>query len=248
MKLLLVNPNISEEITAIMAAEARRSASSGTEIAVATARFGALYVENRVEASIASHAVLDALAEHATGADAVIISAFGDPGLAAARELADVPVVGVSEAAFLMAWTLGRRYAIVAMTKRLGVWYRECAIEHGLAGRLVGVRALDVPVADITRAKEQLRDRLLIECLAAVDEDGAEVVILGGGPLAGLAREAAAQIPVPILDGVSCAVRLAEALVGLAPRPATRGSFARPTRKPTRGLSPSLTKLIDPAG
>src|SRR5207237_9195652 len=90
MKLLLINPNISEDVTAIMAAEARRSASPGTEIATATARFGALYIENRVEASVASHAVLDALAEHGAGADAAIISAFGDPRLAAARDLVDV--------------------------------------------------------------------------------------------------------------------------------------------------------------
>ena len=247
MKLLLINPNISEDVTAIMAAEARRSASAGTEIVTATARFGALYIENRAEAAIASHAVLDALAEHAAGVDAAIVSAFGDPGLAAARELFDVPVVGIAESAFLMAWPLGRRYAIVAMTRRLGTWFRECAIEHGLDGRLVSVRALDVPVADIARAKEQLRDRLVAECLAAVDEDGAEVVILGGGPIAGLAREAAAQIPVPALDGVSCAIRLAEALVGLAPRAATRGSFARPPAKPTRGLSPSLARLIERA-
>jgi Asp/Glu/hydantoin racemase len=245
MKLLLVNPNISSDVTAIMAAEARRSASPGTEIVAATAPFGALYIENRVEASIASHAVLAVLAEHAAGADAAIVSAFGDPGLAAARELLDIPVVGIAESAFLMAWTLGRRYAIVAMTRRLGTWFRECAIEHGLDGRLVSVRALDVAVADIAKAKEQLRDRLLEECLAAVDQDAAEVVILGGGPIAGLAREIGDRIPVPALDGVSCAVRLAEALVGLAPRPATRGSFARPAPKSTRGLSPSLAKLLD---
>ena len=96
------------------------AASPGTEIRTATARFGALYIENRIEASIASHAVLDALAEHGTGVDAAIVSAFGDPGLAAARELVDIPVVGVSEAAFLMAWTLGRRYARRARRK-LGV-------------------------------------------------------------------------------------------------------------------------------
>ena len=80
--------------------------------------------------------------------------------------------------------------------------------------------------------------------LEAVDKDAAEVVILGGGPIAGLAREAAGEIPVPTLDGVSCGVRLAEALVGLAPRPATRGSFARPPSKPTRGLSPSLVSRL----
>ena len=245
MRLLLINPNISDDVTAIMAAEARRVASSGTEIVTATARFGALYVENRVEAAIASHAVLDALAEHGNGIDGAIVSAFGDPGLAAARELVDVPVVGVTEAALLMAWPLGRRYAIVAMTKRLGIWYRECAIEHGLDGRLASVRALDVAIADITKAKEQLRERLISEAQKAVDEDGAEVVIFGGGPIAGLAREAKDHIPVPALDGIACAVKLAEGLVGLAPRPPQRGSFARPPSKPNRGLSAELGKLLD---
>jgi len=245
MRLLLINPNVSEDVTAIMAAEARRSASAGTDIVTATARFGVVYVENRAEAAIASHAVLDALAEHGAGADAVIVSAFGDPGLAAARELADVPVVGIAESAFLVAWTLGRRYTIVAMTRRLGTWYRECAAEHGLAGRLVSVRALDVPVTDVARAKELLREQLVAQCLKAVEEDDAEVVILGGGPIAGLAREAADRIPVPAIDGVSCAVRLAEALVGLAPRSPARGSFARPPSKPARGLSPALGALID---
>jgi Asp/Glu/hydantoin racemase len=245
MKLLLINPNISDDVTTVMADEARRSASPGTEIATTTARFGALYIENRPEAAIAAHAVLEAIAEHGRDADGVILSAFGDPGLAAARELYDIPIVGLAESAFLIAWTLGRRYSIVAMTPRLGAWFRESAKEHGLDGRLVSVRALAQGPRDIGRAKEELRETLVIEAIRAVEDDGAEVVILGGGPIAGLARECADRIPVPTLDGVSCAVRLAEALVGLTPRPPQRGSFARPAAKPNRGLSPSLGAILD---
>ena len=247
MRLLLVNPNISPEVTAVMADEARRSASEGTEIVTATARFGALSIENRAEAAIASHAVLDAVAEHGAGMEGVIVSAFGDPGLGAARELFDMPVVGIAEPAFLVAWTLGRRYSIVAMTPRLGTWFRESAEEHGLAGRLASVRALTDGPTDIARAKDELRDRLVVEAVRAVEADGAEVVILGGGPIAGLAREVSDRIPVPAIDGVSCAVRLAETLVALAPRAPSRGSFARPPSKPTRGLSPALAKLLDRA-
>jgi Asp/Glu/hydantoin racemase len=245
MRLLLINPNISAGITDIMAAEARRSASPTTEIATATARFGALYIENRVEAAVAAHAVLEVLAEHGPDAEGAIVAAFGDPGLAAARELSDIPVVGLCESALLMAHPLGRRCSIVCLTRRLRTWYMESAAEHGLAGRLASVRALDVPIADIVSAKDDLRERLVEECLRAVEEDEAEVIILGGGPLAGLAREAADRIPVPTLDGVSCAVRLAEALVALGPRPPRRGSFARPPSKPARGLSPALARLID---
>jgi Asp/Glu/hydantoin racemase len=244
VKLLLVNPNITAQMTEAMAAEARRTASAATEIVAVTAEFGTQYVENRAEAAIAAHAVLELLAKHATGCDAAMISAFGDPGLAAAREFADIPVVGIEESAILAAWMLGRRYSIICLTPRLRTWYIECAEEHGLAGRLASVRALDLPIADITRAKEQLRDRLVEQCMAAIEQDDAEVIIFGGGPIAGLARETRDTIPVPCLDGVSCAVRMAEALVALNPRAPLRGSFARPRGKPAQGLSPELMRRI----
>src|SRR6202035_163341 len=178
------------------------------------------------------------------GCDAAIVSAFGDPGLAAAREFADIPVVGIEESAILAAWMLGRRYSIICLTPRLRTWYIECAQEHGLAGRLASVRALNTPIADITRAKDQYRDKLIEQCMQAIEQDEAEVIIFGGGPIAGLAREAADAIPVPTLDGISCAVRLAEAVAGLHPRPPSRGSFATPRAKPAQGLSPELMRRI----
>lgn len=244
-RILIVNPNVTEPITVTMVEEARRTAAADTEIVPATARFGTLYIENRVEAAIAGHAVLEALAEHAPGCDAAIVAAFGDPGVFAAKEMLDIPVIGISEAAFLTAYTLGRRYAIVCLTPRLGVWYRECAEEHGLAGRLVAVRPLDVPPSDITTAKEETGRRLVEACLEVIERQGAEVVIMGGGPIAGLARTVAHEIPVPVLDGVTCAVRLAEALVDLAPRPPARGSFARPPAKPSQGLTPALQAWVE---
>jgi len=243
--ILLINPNVTEAITGLMAAEARLSAREGTEIHAVTAAFGAQYIENRGEAAIAGHAVLDVLAEKPDGYDAAIVAAFGDPGLFAAKEMMGFPVVGISEAAFLTAHALGRRYAIVCLTQRLGVWYRECAEEHSLAGRLVGVHPLAVPPSDITNARTETGRLLVALCHKAIAQDGAEVVIMGGGPIAGLAREVSHEIPVPVLDGVSCAVRLAETLIDLAPGKATIGSFARPAGKPTKGLSPALADYIE---
>lgn len=245
MKLLLINPNITEAVTSVMLAEARRIAAPGTEVVSATAQFGALYIENRAEAAIASHAVLDAAAEHAVGCDAVIVSAFGDPGVCAVKELMPMPVVGITESALLTAWVLGRRFSIVCMTERLRSWYLESVAEMGLASRLCAVRALDVPVPDIATAKVDLADPLLALCERSVEEDGAEVVILGGGPLAGLAHCIAERVPVPLLEGVTCAVPLAESLVRQGVRKAQRGSFATPRSKPATGLSAALTGLID---
>ena len=245
MKILLVNPNISTAVTELMVVEARRVAAPASEIVAATAAFGPLYIENRAEAAIAGHAVLDALAEHSVGCDAAIVAAFGDPGLAGAKELMNIPVVGIAEAAMLTAWMLGRRFSIVCMTARLRTWYRECAVEHGLHGRLAAVRALDVPITDITRARDVLAEPLLELCRRTVVEDEAEVVIIGGGPLAGLAHLIADRVPVPLLDGVACAVPMAEMLVNMGVRAPTQGSFAQPRSKPATGLSPALTQRID---
>jgi Asp/Glu/hydantoin racemase len=244
MRILFINPNITSSMTELMAAEARRCAAVDTELVPVTAAFGTLYVENRVEAAIAAHAVLDVCAAHSDGCDAVVISAFGDPGLYAAKELLDLPVVGVSEAAFLAAYMLGNRYAIVCLTPRLKTWYVETAHAHGLDGKLVAARAVPGAVPDITRAKDVLKEKVLAECLRAIAEDDAEVIIIGGGPIAGLAREIRNEVPVPLIDGISAAVKLAEAIVGLGPRPARKGSFARPAPKPAQGLSPALMRRI----
>jgi len=244
MKLLFINPNITDEITDVMAGEACRSASVGTEVITAKANFGTLYIANRIEAAISGHAILEVLAENHGKCDAAIISAFGDPGLYAAKELMDIPVVGVSEAAFLFAYTQGKRYSIVCLTERLRTWYVECAVEHGLDGRMASSRALSILVKDITRAKQDLADELIAECLLAVEKDGAEVIVLGGGPIAGLAHEIAPKIPVPVIDGISCAVKLAESLVALDLKSPERGSFARPAAKPSRGLSSALSAMI----
>jgi allantoin racemase len=244
MKTLIVNPNTSAAVTRIIEGEACRSAAPGHAIVAVGARFGPQYVENRAEAAIAAHAVLEAIAEHAGGCDAVIVAAFGDPGVEAARELFDLPVVGISEAAFHFAYLLGRRYSVVCMTPRLRTWYLECAAAADMDKRLASIRALPTLPGTLETARVAARSALLEQCLLAIEEDDAEVLVVGGGPLAGLARELAPELPVPVIDGVSCAVRMVEALHGLAPRKAIRGSFARPAPKPAVGLAEPLRRRI----
>ena len=95
--------------------------------------------------------------------DAAIIAAFGDPGLFGARELFDIPVVGMAEAAMLTACMLGKRFAIVTFAQALGPWYQECVESHGLTGRLAGIRMLDGrfnSVSDVQDEKEAAAGRL----------------------------------------------------------------------------------------
>ena len=244
MRLLIINPNISESVTALIEAEARRTAAPGTEITMKTAPFGVAYIETRFEALIGAYATAQVAAEHVAGHDAVIVAAFGDPGLGGLREALPVPVLGLSESALASACLLGHRFSIVAISQRISAWYREVVEANGLIGRLASIRALDQPLAGIGSVQTDHAEALRALCERAVAEDGAEVIILAGAPLAGLARAVRGELPVPVVDGVSSAVRHAETMVALAPGKARSGSFAPPPVKPNAGLPPAIERLL----
>ncbi len=245
MRLLVINPNISESVSALIRAEAERSAGPGTQITVLTAPLGVAYIETRFEAMIGAYATAQLAAEHQAGHDAVIVAAFGDPGLGGLREVLPVPVLGLTESALATACLLGHRISIIAISQRIQAWYREVVAANGLLGRLASIRALNRPLASIGQVQEDHAAALRELCERAVDEDGAEVIVLAGAPLAGLARTLRGRLPVPVVDGVSSAVKHAETLVALAPGKAVRGSFSPPPIKPHAGLPPALARLLD---
>lgn len=243
-RLLLINPNISESVSQLIQAEAERSAAPGCSIEVVTAPFGVAYIETRFEALIGAYAAAQLAAEHHARFDAVIVAAFGDPGLAGLREALPCPVTGLTESALASACLLGQRFSIVAISQRIRAWYRETVAANGLSDRLASIRALDEPLQDIGRVQDNQGERLVALAERCVKEDGADVIVLAGAPLAGLARSLQGRLPVPAVDGVSSAVRHAQTLVALQPGRARLGSFAPPPIKPNRGLPPALAQLL----
>jgi Asp/Glu/hydantoin racemase len=245
MKILLLNPNTTESVTSLLLAAGESAASPGTELIPLTATRGVPYIATRAEAQIGGAVALELLAEHHESADAAIIAAFGDPGLHGARELFDLPVVGMAESAMLTACMLGRRFAIITFTRALGPWYRECVEMHGMRERCAAIRMLDGSFGSISNVQAE-KETMLIELAdRAIHEDDADVIILGGAPLAGLAAKVRDRIAVPVVDQAAAAVRQAETLVALNPRKASAGTFRRPDPKPTVGLSDALARRIE---
>lgn len=247
MRLLVVNPNISEEVTELIHAEALRSCGPDTELVVKTAPYGFLYIETRFEALIAAGAVAEAIAEHHADVDGIVVAAFGDPGMPALKELTSVPVVGITEAALCAAALLGHRFAIIAISDRITAWYRECVEHFGFDARLTSIRSIHDTLGDIGTVQQDFRPTLVALARQAVQEDGADVIILAGAPLAGLARQLETEIPVPVVDGISAGIRLTEALVRLGAGPHRSGAFAAPPVKPRQGLSAHLDAALSAA-
>eukprot|EP01035_Chromulina_nebulosa_P026232 gene26231-34319_t len=142
LRILLINPNTTSGVTDLVAAHVRAIAGDAASFVPVTGRFGARYISSRASAAIAAHAALDAYAEHAAGCDAIYLACFGDPGLLALREVADVPVVGMAEAACLEACRRGRRFAIVTGGALWAPMLTEFVATLGFADRLATVRAI----------------------------------------------------------------------------------------------------------
>lgn len=244
MKLLLINPNTTAAMTDLMARVARQAAAPGTEITAVTGRFGARYVASRAAYAIAGHAALDAYAAHGADADAVALSCFGDPGLAALKEIAHQPVVGMAEASCLEAAALGGQFAIVTGGERWGPMLREFVSMLGIERRLAFVQTVAPTGADIAARPAQSLAMLADACRACVTDHGADSVILGGAGLAGLARQIADRVPVPVIDSVEAVVRAAESRARMATPKPTVGAYAATPAVESIGLSTDLADLL----
>jgi allantoin racemase len=240
MRILVVNANTTEAITEACVAAARATAAPGTRIIGATPGFGPAVISTRAENAIAAHALLATLAEHAGGIEAAILAVSHDTALEAARQLMPCPVIGMTEAACLTACLLGGSFGVLTLGQARP--YEELVARHGLATRCGEVRGLPLT------PQESLRDpaaaRALVLEAAAEMAARCDSVVLAGAALAGMAAELQDRAMVPLLDGIACAVKLAEALVPLGlPKPRA-GSYAAPRGREALGLSPALARLL----
>lgn len=247
MKILVLNPNTSPDMTDLVMRVLAPLTPPGITLRPATGRFGARYISSRSAGAIAGHAALDAYAEHGGDCDAVYLACFGDPGLFALKELASVPVVGMAEAACTSAAALGGRFSIVTGGERWGPILTEFVGSLGLSTALASVVTVAPTGGDIASDPEGSIALLVEACRHAVDRDRAGAVILGGAGLAGLASRIQDQVPVPVLCSVETGfAAVLEVIEQPASKPA-KGDLAAPTPVPTTGLSRELTVLLSSA-
>jgi allantoin racemase len=205
-RILLINPNTSLRITAILAEQARSIAGCLAEIHAVTAPYGSAALETPADLHVAARAVLDVIAS--SGAfDAAIIGAFGDPGLDQAAAIAPMPVFGLGRSGLLEAARNGRRFAIVTVGEKLRADIERAVGNLGLAGPLVALRFLPQGVLDIANDRAAILDAAVEVAAACASNDGAEVVLFGGAPFAGIGADIAHRLSIPVLDGLTAAMQ-----------------------------------------
>lgn len=227
MRLLVINPNTTASMTEKIGAAARAAASPGTEIMAVNPPQGPVSIEGFYDEAMCVPGILQMI-RTTPEADAVIIACFDDTGLDAARCLTDVPVIGIGEAAYHFAAMLSNKFSVVTTLARSVPALEHNLHRYGLAARCARVRSSEVAVLELEHPGSDACNRISAEIGRAIAEDRAEAMVLGCAGMADLAGRLSAEHGLPVLDGVSCAVRLAEAMAGLGLRTSRLGGYAPP--------------------
>lgn len=194
----------------------QRLAAPGTEVDIVDVPDGPPSIESAYEEYLSVPGTLGHVQEAARqGYAGAIIGCFGDPGLDAARELVEMPVVGPAEASMLFACTLGHRFSVVTVLESVVPSMRLLAHRVGVSEKLASVRAVEIPVLELAKDRERSIQRMIALGRQAVAQDGADALALGCMSMGFLEahKTIAAEVGVPVVNPVSAALKMLEALV-----------------------------------
>ena len=235
MRILVVNVNTTDSITQAIARQAQAAAAPGTEIIGLTPDFGADSVEGNFESYLAAIAVMDKVMSYDQPFDAVIQAGYGEHGREGLQELLNVPVVDITDAAASTAMYVGRAYSVVTTLDRTVPLIEDRLRLSGLWDRCASVRASGLAVLELEESPERALEAIVHQAELAVSEDRAEVICLGCGGMAGLDEQIRQRTGVPVIDGVSAAVTIAESLVRLGLSTSKVRTYAQPRHKVISG-------------
>lgn len=221
--IVLINPNSNSSATESMATLAQEAAGDRARIIGRTNENAPRLLTTPDDMAKAASGVAE-IGRQAAGDDgvaAIVVSAFSDPGLAELREaLPGTIVVGIGEEAFHEAARDGRSFAIVTVTPdpALVESFRTRAGELGYLDQFRGVRVTPGDPARLVEDPVQLDAALTEAVEQAIREDGADAVIMGGGPLSAPAVRIQPRFDVPLIVAVTAATNAALAQMAARPK------------------------------
>jgi allantoin racemase len=239
LRITVVNPNTTAAMTEAIGACAR--AVTDAEVIAVNPAMGPASIESHYDEALAVPGLLQEIARaDSLGSDGFVVACFGDPGLDAAREIAAGPVVGIAEAAMHVATLVGRSFGVVTTLSRTIGTANDLVARYGFRDRCVAVRACDIPVLELDAPYSAARAAVTELCRRTVEEDGADSIVLGCAGMADFCADVSRAVGVPVIDGVTAAVRLVESLVALRLTTSRRDEFAPPPPKAYTGALASF--------
>src|SRR6266542_6849010 len=241
IRILVINGNTMEAMTDGIHREGSDATSPGVEVVTVTPEVGPMTIESFYDDYLAIPGILKEILKHENDFDAFVIACWGDPGIEAAREITDKPVVGIAEASMYVCNMIAAKWAVATVLHRIKDFIQKAVIKTGFgigpAERCIGVFTTDLTVADT----EHLRDaacNTLEDAGRKAIAMGAEAIALGCAGMSGLDVELEARLRIPVVDSVRASVQMAESLVRLGKRTSKVNTFKPPELKEFKGYEP----------
>ncbi|KIL44603.1 aspartate/glutamate racemase family protein [Jeotgalibacillus soli] len=237
MKIKVINPNTTLEMTEGIEHAAKSAARPDTQILAVSPKMGPISIESYYDEYLSIPGVIEEIIKgEKEGVDAYVIACYGDPGLQAAREVTDKPVVGIAEASLYLASMLAARFSVVTVLPRIKTMLEELVDSYGMSRRVVNIRTTPLSVLDFEKDPERGMKMLEEEGEKAVSEDNAEAILLGCAGMADFADKLEEKLGVPVIDGVVAGVKFAESIVDLGKKTSKLKTYKYPEKKEYTGL------------
>lgn len=241
IRILVINGNTMEEMTDGIHREGSAAAGPDVEVTAITPKQGPLTIESYYDDYLAIPGILRAILEHEAEYDAFVIACWGDPGIEAAREITDKPVIGIAEASMYVCNMIAAKWAVTTVLHRIKDFVGKAVLKSGFhigpTERCIGVFTTNLSVADTEHLREAACNTLEDAGRKAIAE-GAEAIALGCAGMSGLDVELEAKLGIPVVDSVRAAVQMAESVVRLGKRTSKVNTYRYPEPKPHRGYAP----------
>jgi allantoin racemase len=235
VRILIINPNTSEAMTAKIKAVANEAKRPDCQVDVVCPRHGPITIESSFDEAYAVAPTID-LVKRAVeqGYDGIVLACFCDVGIEAAKEVSPIPVLSLEEATLSVALLLGSKFGIMT-EERPRVAMKELHVRrHGLLQRMASIRPLELSVAELDADPERTKAAGIALARRMVEQDGAEVLIMGCAAMAGYSADLERELGLPVLDPVRITLKVAEALIDAGVTHSRIGLYAPPTPKEFR--------------
>lgn len=211
MKIKIVMPVISDLFTEEVRKEVNHFKAPDTEIDIIHLDKGTASIESHYDEMLASYDIVEkTIQAEIDGFDGVFVDCFGDPGVDAAREMVQIPVVGGFQPAALNACLISNKWSVVTVLKSVIPMLADLTRKLGIDKNVASIRDINTPVLELSD-KDLLIRRLLEQINIAVNQDGAEAIVLGCTGMLDLAKLLADEmkgkgIPIPVIDPTAAAI------------------------------------------
>ena len=207
MRILIINPNSSEKMTQAIQKAADLFSDEAYEAVCRRTSGAPEFIETYEDMLKAAPGMIQLIRNGEKEFDGFIIACHCDPNLDAMKEITKKPVVGIGEASMKMATMLGHRFAVVSTCSH-SIPNKEVLIRRY---HLQNAGSVKAPRDDMSGCGDE--EKTLEAARMAIEEDHAEVIVLGCAGMAGLDKRIQKELHVPVLDGVVCALIIVTGLI-----------------------------------